>query len=337
MRLPSLALVALLAGCTTAPPQAEPTPEASPPAPAETPKPEPARIGDVPAAADELTRLAALTGGKDCSIEARTGLLALHDRFRTDPAPLDPLALALKACDDWATLGRVFDGFAGTDADPGAFVRAKIHIKAKEFADAIALLEPLAEAKPEDGEVRWALGLALFETGRRDEAMVHIRAVSEGRAAAGRADALVLEGLAALDGDDPAAALATLERATKVEPANPSGWNALGRARARLGDEAGATTAFDQAAARHAELTRVEAETYRLSDRVAALERAYAERRFAEAQTLIDEALDTAPPKLEASLWEMRAAILTSTGDAAGAEAAQRRAVAVREAMKATP
>lgn len=321
MRPLSILLLLLLVGCPSPPPEPIPAPK---PARA-TPAP-PTSVAEAPGASSNLTRLAALTSSPDCSIEARTGLMTLAAQFPSDTSIDEPLLAALKGCSDWSSMAELLDTRAGTDTDVGALVRAKYHIKSKGFDRAIALLRPLAEADPADTEVAWALGLALFDGGQRAHAMPYIDRVANPRADAGRADGLILQGLSKLDTGDPAGALPVLERATTVEPANPAGWNALGRARARAGDDPGADAAFDEAANRHAAITAAEAASFRISGLVTALKRAYADRRFADTQQLIDEVLPLAPPKLKASLWEIRASILQSTGDAAGAADAAKRA-----------
>ncbi len=319
----------LLAGC----------PSSAPPAPAATPAatPPPSRIADVPAAASALQRFTALSASRACSIDARKGLLSLHDRFPDDTAVDDPLIAALRACEDWTALGELLAARAGGPADKGPLTRAKVHIKAFEFDVAVSLLRPLAAASPDDPEVAWALGLALFDGGRRDEALTWVDAVADARADQGRSDGLVLQGLAALDAGDAARAIPLLERAVSVDESDRAAWNALGRARARAGDDAGAAAAFDEAAARNAEVARVEAAAFRLSGLVTALNKAYEARRFDDTLALVDEILPLASPQLKGGLYDIRAAVLKSTGDAAGAEEAARGAARWKKADGGTP
>jgi tetratricopeptide (TPR) repeat protein len=283
-------------------------------------------ISDVPSAAKQLAEHRALPPSTDCPVPARIELLDLHSRFPQDPSVDGPLLAVLQSCRDWTGIADLLEKRADGPNAVDPFTLGKIHIKAKSFHRAIELLAPAAAADPRNPEIAWALGLALFDAGRRQEASPYLDAVADVRAAEGHADALVLQGLVAMYRGDPDAALAALTRASNLEPKNVAAWNALGRAQARVGDQPEAKAAFDEADRLNALQTRAEAEAIRLGGLVASLRTAYADQRHGDAEQLIDELLPLATPTLTTSLYEMRSAILTARGDAAGAATAAEQA-----------
>lgn len=115
-------------------------------------------------------------------------------------------------------------------------------------AEAVPLLERALVATGGAPEVAAALGEALAQAGRDEEAYQHLRyALARGP----RADALRSLGALYLKHNRPDKALPELEQAVRVDPKSWESWRLLARARQREGTWTEAATALEKAVARH--------------------------------------------------------------------------------------
>ena len=96
-------------------------------------------------------------------------------------------------------------------------------------------------------EYRLSYGIHLWNAGRRDEALGHFEWYASVQPA--RFQGRFYAGASLRFLGRPREALAHLEAAVRLEPQRADAWNELGRARADVGDRAGADEAFERARA----------------------------------------------------------------------------------------
>ena len=121
---------------------------------------------------------------------------------------------------------------------------ARLLTETGRTSEALAILTPLAGGSA-DPDVLNAYGIALSESGRRDEAVAQFRRVID--ADANNAPAYQNLGIAALRANDPSEAERQLSRALQLNPRLPLALNALGVVYVRKGDRARAETAWRDA------------------------------------------------------------------------------------------
>ena len=118
----------------------------------------------------------------------------------------------------------------------------ELHLNAA--ADALALLQPLAEVNSKNMDFEFVYGAALIAVGRRREGVSHVEKVAEVNQ---NADAHLLVGDTLLDLDEFDHARKHLEAAFRLNPQLPRIHTLVGIARDKTGDTANAETAFREA------------------------------------------------------------------------------------------
>ncbi len=312
MRSLVLAIALLLPAC------------AEPPAPVVAPTPA-EDVGPPPLSRADRSRLAALGSrfSRECDTEALADLRALRERHGTVPELVTPLSLAFKTCN---STGALADLLAETlPADPShqdLLQLTAAYVRAARYQDAAALMLPLAQANPQDEQVQWLTGFSLYHAGRPAEALPMLLA---GRARGGEADAALLIGLAKLDGEDVAGAIAELEGGAAAAPDNPSLHHGLTRAYMAAGRKDDATRAANRARELHDAISEAESRGHSLARLGTALNDAWTAGRLDEAERIIDAMWTDAPPALRQKLLGFRVELYRRTGRAA--EEAEARAL----------
>lgn len=278
-----------------------------------------------PSAADieELRALDADIQTRNRTTDAQLAQLrALWERYPGEPRVLSVLTTALVQRKDWGGLVDVVETLEAP-SQAQRLLAAKAMLKMGRFADAEAVLLPLHRAAPEDAELAYNAAFALFHLGRKDDAAAVLDRGWEGILAADDVNGMALRALSALDLGAPERAIEIAEEAVARRPDYFPAWNVLGRARATLGDEAGARAALDRVDEIHAATSRDTARRLRLSAQATALQEAWDAGRLDEAEALVEAMLPEAPDEVRVELLGFAAAIYDATGRVAEAEQAR--------------
>jgi|GEM_PF-42958 len=261
-------------------------------------------------------------------------LRALYGAHPTSAEVDGVLRAALISRDDWTGLAAVLTSRPVLSAAEQATL-AKVYIKLGRWSDAAAIARPLSDAAPTDPAAAYSAALPLARLGEIAAAAAILDRAGAGLATADRVDALTLRGLLHLDAGENEAAIAILEQATILRDDYFPAYNALGRARAGLGDAAGAQAAYDRVAAIHDLENDHYARLMRLSARAVALKTAWEAGDVATARTTIDAMLpevESADPATRREIWQFAAAVYQAQGEADLAAAAQAEAARVEAA-----
>lgn len=190
--------------------------------------------------------LAAALGEAGRLDEAITVLDAAPARDRGDAAVLQGLALAQYRKDDLpaaaANLEKLITARPG-DVNASSML-ADCYLRLREPGKALALIEPVSAAHPENAELSYQYGMALIRAGRPGDGLVQLETAGKrGKSA----DAYLLAGATALDLAQFQRARDDLENAVRLNPKIPGAWTWTGMARDRVSDEDGAKQAFRNA------------------------------------------------------------------------------------------
>ncbi|MEO8084019.1 MAG: prolyl oligopeptidase family serine peptidase [Ardenticatenales bacterium] len=293
---------------------------------------------DTPLTDAERASLTALQGtmasAHKASDEQLATLRALHAAHPSSADVSSVLQAALVAREDWTGLAAVLTARPSLTA-PERATLAKVYIKLGRWADAAAIARPLSDAAPTDPDAAYAAALPLARLGQLDDAAAVLDRAHDAIVNARSADALTLRGMIHLDAREADQAAAVLEQAAALNPDYFPAYNALGRARMALGDDAGAKAAYDQVAAIHTRDDAVTAQRLRLSARATALKAAWDAGDYATARTTIEAMLpeaDAADASTRRDLWQFAAAIYEALGEDDKAAAAQAEAGKVEAA-----
>lgn len=132
--------------------------------------------------------------------------------------------------------------------EEAAFPLSVTLLQQQRYAEAAAVLEPLAAAKPGDAQVATNLSIALRHSGRANDALnAAQRAVAASSGEAGAFNAL---GLAALELDRPEEALAAFDAGLRAAPGQPALALHRGKCLHQLGRLSAALAAFQHVVAR---------------------------------------------------------------------------------------
>ena len=261
-------------------------------------------------------------------------LRALYGAHPTSAEVDGVLRAALISRDDWTGLAAVLTGRPVLSAAEQATL-AKVYINLGRWSDAAAIARPLSDAAPTDPAAAYSAALPLARLGEVAAAAAILDRAGAALATADHVDALTLRGLLHLDAGEAEAAIAVLEQATTLRDDYFPAYNALGRARAGLGDAAGAQAAYDRVAAIHDRDDDHNARLMRLSARAVALKAAWEAGDVSTARTTIDAMLpevESADPATRREIWQFAAAIYQAQGEADLAAAAQAEAARVEAA-----
>lgn len=288
-------------------------------------QPDGAAVSAQPSAAD-IEGLRAL----DADIQTRNRttdaqlaqLRALWERYPGEPRVLSVLTTALVQRKDWGGLVDVVERLEAP-SQAQRLLAAKAMLKMGRFAEAEAVLLPLHQATPADAELAYNAAFALFHLGRKDDAAAVLDRGWKGILAADDVNGMALRALSALDLGEPERAIEIAEEAVARRPDFFPAWNVLGRARATLGDEAGARAALDRVDEIHAATSRDTARRLRLSAQATALQEAWDAGRLDEAEALVEAMLPEAPDEVRVELLGFAAAIYDATGRPEQAERAR--------------
>jgi tetratricopeptide (TPR) repeat protein len=217
------------------------------------------KLGQSGRAADAFEREMKLAGGSpELALPTAAALLAAG---RLDAArehaelalPANPrgaydvlVQVALARRDEAGAVALMRRAVAAGAASPALRARLGIHLEESGApAEAVAVLTPLAQEA--DPRALYALGMALSDTGRQEQAM----AVLERTVARDPRDALGLQGLGivSLRLERPRPAADYLRRALALDPTLASSWNNLGVALYPLEGPAAALAAWQKAVA----------------------------------------------------------------------------------------
>ncbi len=213
-----------------------------------------------------------------------------------------------------------------TPADQVAL--AKMLISGQRYEDGARIVVPMWEAAPQDAELCWLAGFALFNQGEFAESARVFDRGWEPLMAAGKRDALLLRALIHTELGEYEPAMAKLEQLLAADPRHVPGHNAMGRVLAAVGQTERAEQHIAQATALHAAINEAETKQARLSSRVQTLNDAFAAKEYAACERMIAALMPDVNGALQAELQVMLSKVYEATGRAD--DAARARAEAAR-------
>jgi len=193
---------------------------------------------------------AEFSGGRLCDTEAFAELRTMRDAHGVAGAMGDALSVAFRGCRDDLARARLQAERLGHDASEGDQLKlAAAWVAAREWEQARAVAEPLAEAAGPHSRAAWVVGLALFHRDARAEAgpwLEGARGMVDGKK---RADAPIMLALAKLERGEGEAAVAELRAAIDRMPSEPSLHRVLATVLQALGRPEDAAASADRARA----------------------------------------------------------------------------------------
>lgn len=174
---------------------------------------------------------------RSISSENFTALKAIREKYPNAPEVRQVFQNALIIREDWEMLENFLKEkpFAEMNTDERKAL-AKVYLKLGKYADAIEILKPLAEANPNDVEIRGVLGGAYFFLNQLDEAAAEFDSIWDKIVAEKRIDEMTTRGLIYLRQNNLPKAVETLQKAIEINPSNIPANNALSQAYARQGN-----------------------------------------------------------------------------------------------------
>lgn len=172
-----------------------------------------------------------------------TQALRLRQELGASARPGLELALAYYRKGDYANAYQQLETLHKLQPDDRriAVLLADTNLHLNKAADAIALLQPMADANSENMDFEYVYGSALIASGRSKEGAQHVEKVAR---ASRSAEAYVVAGEALLSSDEFEPARKDLEAALAINPQLPRIYTLVGIARDKMGDTVQAEAAF---------------------------------------------------------------------------------------------
>ena len=172
-----------------------------------------------------------------------TEALRLRQDLGASARPGLDLALAYYRKGDYANAHQQLETLQKLQPDDRriAVLLADTDLHLNKASDAMALLQPMADANSENMDFEYVYGSALIATGRTTEGAQHVEKVAQSSRSA---EAYIVAGEALLSSDEFEAARKDLEAALEINPQLPRIYTLVGIARDKMGDTLHAETAF---------------------------------------------------------------------------------------------
>ena len=296
----------------------------SSPAPSPSPRASPSASVDRARLAQVTQEMAALGV---CTPGCLDTLRALRQAFPHDGEVHAALKQVYLQRQDWEGLLQLEEGRAAASRPAAEQVElASIQINAGRYAEAAALLDPLAAARPADAELARLAGQAHFHLGDYEKAAPLLDRAAAGLTGEDGAEAATFRGLVHFYRGESAQAEAALGRALRLDPSCLPAHNALGRVLAARGAEKEAKETLARARRLQESVSAQERREMKLAAQSQMASEAFRQGRYDESERLIVEMLEGADAAVQIQLYRYLARVRQAAGRGAEAQAALERA-----------
>lgn len=287
----------------------------------------PSLKSDAPARARLEAAKAGMGPLRVCSPSCLQVLEELHARYPGDGEVVELLRSVYLQRKDWEALIGLEEARPEAQRSPEDRRRlATWYYQKGRYRDASVAVERLVAERPGDAALARLSGLALFNMGEEARAAPRLEAALAGLTGPEGAEAATALGLVHLHRGDLAAAQQTLERAVRMDADYAPAYSALGRVLGARGDAVRAREALERSSALRARAGEQEGRDLRLSARSRMASQAVEERRWDEAERVVQEMLGEADARLRVQLYRYLAEVRTAAGRPAAAQEALRKA-----------
>lgn len=251
----------------------------------------------------------------------------LHGRYSADTEVVELLRTVYRQRKDWDALVRLEE--ERPEAERSQQDRARLalwYFQKGRYREAGALLEPLVAARPADAGFARLAGLTRFQMGDYEQAVPRLETALAGLAGAEGAEVATARALIHFRKGELAQAEQVLERALRMEPEYVPAHSALVRVLTAKGDARGARAHLERSTALRSRNAAQESRALRLSALSQTASQAVQERRWDDADRVVQQMLPEADRALQVRLYRYLGDVRKAAGRAAAAEEAFRKA-----------
>lgn len=239
--------------------------------------------------AETQSRLNALLGapeGQRCTAQTYGALAEIQDRYPDEPAIFDGLRRHFEQCQAWAELEAHLASKPEAERSLEEQVDlARVRLRhTQDFEAAAEGAEQLVARDPDNADYVSLLAAARHYQGRMAEAAPAVDRVWSQLVAAGNVDIMTMRALAYHEAGNTQRALNILEEALAIRPEHAFTLSSLSRVLASSGDLERAKEVSDRAQALRDAAAEEEAQVTRINDLARAMQTAFAEGRYEEAE-----------------------------------------------------